>query len=300
MTFHTITGQIEPVPPFDFEKSLDFLGLFPPTKNEQTLAARSLTKAMIVNGHPLVFQVKPAGSVENPRLEYRLFSQQPLEPETHEAAINRVTFFLSLNDDLTPFYKLGQSDGAFAPIIERFYGYHQVKFLTPFENACWAVLTQRNRIPLARKMKQALVEKFGAGLQLNGVQYWAFPEPVQLAGISPKVLASVIQHEQKAEYLAAVAEAFSHQSEEFMQTASFDEVNNWLQAIKGIGAWSAAFVLIRGLGRVERVSFIEKPLLKAIAQFYGPAHAISKTAQRLADRYGPWQGYWAHYLRVAS
>ena len=53
---------------------------------------------------------------------------------------NRLRFFLSLNDDLQPFYRIGLADPPFASVIECLYGLHQPKFLTPFELACWAIL----------------------------------------------------------------------------------------------------------------------------------------------------------------
>ena len=146
---------LHPTPPFDFNKTLDFLEGFSPTRGEQSLAARVLTKAIAVAGQVVVFQVASSGAVEAPRLECTLHSAQPLSPATLAAARDRLSFFLSLDDDLRPFYAIAKEDPAMAPEIQRLYGMHQVKFPTPFENAAWAVLTQRAPIPMARKMKQA-------------------------------------------------------------------------------------------------------------------------------------------------
>lgn len=41
---HTATGQLSPVAPFDFAKSLAFLGEFMPTRHEQTVSENSLVK----------------------------------------------------------------------------------------------------------------------------------------------------------------------------------------------------------------------------------------------------------------
>jgi hypothetical protein len=37
-TLYSQTGTLTPRPPFDFSKSLEFLGLFTPTKDEQILS----------------------------------------------------------------------------------------------------------------------------------------------------------------------------------------------------------------------------------------------------------------------
>jgi DNA-3-methyladenine glycosylase II len=185
--------------------------------------------------------------------------------------------------------------------VRSWYGYHQVKFLTPFENACWAILSQRNPMPVARKMKQALVVKVGNRINVNGDVHWAFPEPNQVASLSVDELSSLIHNQRKAQCLSAVAQAFSEVDETFLRTADYDEVNAWLQSIKGIGEWSAAFVLIRGLGRMERLSITEKRLLESASKIYGQGRTLSKTdVQHIAQRYDPYPAYWAHYLRVAS
>src|SRR5205814_8636298 len=142
---------------------------------------------------------------KNPQLEYTLFSTQPITEETQNAVVERMTFFLSLKDDLQPFYRIGQEDADFSPIIELLYGYHQVKFLTPFENACWAVLTQRTPMPIAKKLKQALVERFGARLTIDDQRYSAFPEPARLAAAAPAELLDLVGNSRRAEYLHAVS-----------------------------------------------------------------------------------------------
>ena len=295
------TGTLTPTPPFDFSKSLQFLGIFGPTKNEQTVSTHSLTKAISIDGQTVVFQLTSIGTTEKPGLEYSLFSAKPFSQAMENAVVERITFFLSLKDDLQPFYRLGRADPDFAPIIEHLYGYHQVKFLTPFENACWAVLTQRNPMKIAQQTKQALVEKYGSSLEVSGSVYWAFPEPMQIAVVDESELSKMIRNDRRTEYLVAAARAFSEADEEFLKTASDEAVEAWLRNIKGIGEWSATFIMVRGLGRMERVPLTEARLFEAASRVYGHGEELSRDdLKRLADKYGLWQGYWAHYIRVAS
>jgi DNA-3-methyladenine glycosylase II len=298
---YTESGTLTPTPPFDFSKSLQFLGIFGPTKNEQTVSTHSLTKAISIDGQTVVFQLTSTGTTEKPGLEYTLISAKPFSQAMENAVVERITFFLSLKDDLQPFYRLGRADPDFAPIIEHLYGYHQVKFLTPFENACWAVLTQRNPMKIAQQTKQALVEKYGSSLEVSGSVYWAFPEPMQIAVVDESELLKMIRNDRRTEYLVAVARAFSEADEEFLKTASDEEVEAWLRNIKGIGDWSATFIMVRGLGRMERVPLTEARLFEAASKVYGHGEELNRDdLKRLADKYGLWQGYWAHYIRVAS
>jgi len=298
---YTESGTLIPAPPFNFDKSLNFLGVFMPTKQEQTISSHTLSKAISIDGQTIVFQLISIGTTENPQLEYTLFSTQPITEETQNAVVERMTFFLSLEDDLQPFYRIGQEDVDFSPIIELLYGYHQVKFLTPFENACWAVLTQRNPMKIAQKTKQVLIEKYGNHLDVNENVYWAFPEPIQIVVADESELLKVIRNDQRTEYLIATARAFSEVNEEFLKIAPDEEVEAWLRNIKGIGEWSATFIMVRGLGRMQRIPLTETRLLEAASKVYGHGEELSRDDLKcLAERYGSWQGYWAHYLRVGT
>lgn len=296
---HALTGQLFPTPPFDFDKSLDFLGFFAPMEGEQSLAGRALAKAVLIGGQVVVFQVAASGDAAAPRLGYTLHSDRPIDDRARAAAEDRIAFFLSAHDDLRPFYALARADPPFAALVERLYGYHQVKFLTPFENACWAVLTQRNPIALARPIKQALTERFGASLEVAGERYGAFPEAAALAGADPAELRALAGSDRRAEYLRALALAFADVDERWLRAAPYEQVEAWLRGIKGVGAWSATFVLLRGLGRMERLPVGEARLGQAVARVYGRPLGEAELAA-LAERYGAWRGYWAHYLRVAG
>jgi DNA-3-methyladenine glycosylase II len=298
---NTVFGTLIPTPPFDFDKSLNFLGVFMPTKQEQLISSHTLTKAISIDGQTIVFQLISIGTIENPQLEYTLFSAEPITEETQSAVVERMTFFLSLNDDLQPFYRIGREDADFVPIIEILYGYHQVKFLTPFENACWAVLTQRNPMKLAQKTKQALIEKYGNHLVVHGNNYLAFPEPIQIAVADYGEILKLIRNDRRTEYLFATARAFSEVDDEFLKTAPDEEVEAWLRNIKGIGEWSATFIMVRGFGRMEYIPLTETRLVEAASKVYGHGKELGREElKRLAERYGPWQGYWAHYLRVGT
>ncbi|WP_456833017.1 DNA-3-methyladenine glycosylase family protein [Deinococcus sp. UYEF24] len=280
------------------------MGDFAPTDGEQQLGARALTKAVRVQGQTVGFSLRASGSALTPELTCELFADQALKPGTGEAVRERARFFLSLDDDLTPFYALAEHDAPFKKVVQQLYGYHQVKFLTPFENACWAVLTQRTSGHLARVMKRNLVETYGGSVDCGSGLLWAFPEPADLGHVSAEELGAVVGNSRKAEYLAAAVQAFGQIKEDWLRQAPHDEVKTWLRSIHGIGAWSATFVLLRGLGRMENTLFEDsdsrftEEMTKAAARVYGPLSF--EVFQAHARRYGAWQGYWAHYLRAAG
>lgn len=298
MTLHTVEGRLAPVAPFDFSQSLKFLGLFTPAMGEQQIGDLTLTKATAFNGQTVVFRLRSVGTVDEPSLTYSLYSDMPIDDALRVAAEERIRFFLSLDDDLRPFYAVAETDPPFAPLVQDLYGYHQVKFQTPFENACWAILSQRNLISVSRRMKQGLTEAFGTALEVDGERCEAFPEPFALAMRSVDEINGVVRNLWKAEGLVSVARAFDNVDEVWLRSAPDDAVERWLLSIKGIGAWSATFILLRGLGRMRYVPIGDKWLMEAASMVYGQM-VTPEDMIRLSAPYGDYAGYWAHYLRAS-
>lgn len=292
---HNLSRQLRPTPPFSFDWTLRFISGFSPMKNEQTLTDHTLSKAVSIDSQAVVFRVKSVGTIEEPLLEYQLIAEQLLSEKLVAAVADRISFFLSLDDDLKPFYELAKKDPYFEGVAESLYGYHQVKFLTPFENVCWAILSQRNLMNVAQKMKAEFAVRYGSQLEVDGKIYPAFPEPARIAALSPAELESLFPNMRRGEYIWGAAQAFSKADEQFLRNGEYAEVYDWLRKIKGIGAWSASFIMLRGLGHMERLPEGENKVHQAANRFYGSEVDMVQAAKL----YGPYQGYWAHYLRVA-
>jgi DNA-3-methyladenine glycosylase II len=292
-------GLLKPLAPFDFSRSLEFLADFGPTQKEQEVKSGTLTKAFKSKGQTIAFEVTDKGTVENPKLQFTAYSEAKFTEEATELITDRISFFLSLQDNLKEFYEIAQKDQYIQPAINQFYGHKQVKFLTPFEIACWAILSQRIPMTVARKMKENLVKKLGGQITIKGVAYYSFPEPHDLVVASADLL-EMVPNKRKAEYLSSVAEAFCMVDDQWLRMAPYDEVHDWLTNIKGIGDWSANFVMIRGLGRMEELSNIEPQLALDVARIYsGKEGPISnEEVCKIAEKYGIWKGYWAYYIRI--
>jgi len=123
----------------------------------------------------LVFRLKDEGTVSEPVLSYTLFSYEEINEEVKYALLDRIKFFLSLDEDIKSFYALGSKDPNFAPVLDELYGLHQVKFLTPFEAAAWAVLSQRISMKVAHKMKKKHIDAVGDCIRIEGIDYRTFP-----------------------------------------------------------------------------------------------------------------------------
>jgi DNA-3-methyladenine glycosylase II len=290
-------GTIRPVAPFDFDQAIDFILTFPPMHGEQVVSEKSLTRAAWASQTPVAFKLSATGTVEEPEMRYELHADEPLSDTDAAGIVRRIGVYLSVHDDLRRFYELIDSDPPFVNVKRELYGYHQVKFLTPFENACWTILSQRNLLGVAQHMKRSLIEEFSAAVEFNGRQFWPFPGARAVVQASVEDLTRLLRNSRRAEYIHGAAAAFSEVDDAFLHEGSYDEVSRWLRAIPGVGPWSAAFIMIRSLGRMEHIPYDDHALQRVAEAIYGrPLPAEEMT--RLAEHYGDLQGYWAHYLRV--
>ena len=213
--------------------------------------------------------------------------------------MRRIEVYLSVSDDLRRFYELIDSDPPFAAVKQELYGYHQVKFLTPFENACWTILSQRNLLGIAQRMKRTLIEEFSASVEYEGREYWPFPGAKEVVRAGVDDLTRMLRNSRRAEYIHGAAVAFSEVDEAFLREGSYEEVSRWLRAIPGVGEWSAMFIMIRSLGRMEHIPYGDQTLMGIAGEVYGAGGPLpAEELRRIADHYGDLQGYWAHYLRV--
>lgn len=289
-------SRLHPLPvrqPFSFEHSLRFLDAFRPMAGEQRSSAGTLQKAVQIDGETIVFVVSEGES----GLMLEASSARARSPELEHKLIDRVRFFLSLDDDLLPFYALAEADPIMRPIISALHGYHQVKLMTPFENTCWAILSQRCPIPVARRMKDRLTDRFGGAL----LGHRAFPEPAALLKVDPGEIDATLGATlgPRGRRIASAAQAFAEVDERFLRGAPSEEVDRWLRKIDGVGPWSSAFIRLRGLGRTDDLIGSEAQLLPSIAAVYGPKVAARPIdVLRLGARYGDHRGTWALYVRT--
>ena len=286
-------------PPFSFAQTLSFIETFYARPYERVPAheqvvGKTLRRVVSVKKTPVLFEVEEGEG----GLELTLYAEQ-LDDTLIAATVDRVRFYLGLDDDLTGFYN--RADPVFQGVVTELYGYHMLRVLTPFEAACWALVQQRTPNAFAHKTMARLAEHFGGKLTHEGVTYTAFPEAAQLLDNPQARILDATNNTRKTERLLYLVGAFAGADETFLRTAPYAEVARWLLDIKGLGAWSVDFVALRGLGRTERVPWTDTGLLGAVSKVYTQGFEISSgSARELAERYGWSAGLWAHYLKTAA
>ncbi|MEC3974273.1 DNA-3-methyladenine glycosylase family protein [Amycolatopsis sp. H20-H5] len=287
----TISGVLPAAQPFDLRTSIRFLQGFGACKGDQIMTEDTLTKAIAVGGQAVVFRVSPAGA----GVDYVLRSDRPITASVRDEVLRKIDGYLSLSDDLTEFYTQAAGDHPdYARLVKALWGLHQVRFLTVAEIGVWAVLSQRTPKNVSTALKRRITQKFGRTISHDGLEYQAFPELTDLRQLEVADWVEIVKNTRKAEYLTSLVEGLLDIGEDYLSTASYTQATKALRGIRGVGEFSAAAILLRGLGRMDFVPLDMPAFADATAKVYGPGY----DNQRLRSRYGDNLGYWAYYLHT--
>lgn len=276
--------------PFDLGKSIRFLSGFRPMVDDQETDPKGITKALMVDGQTVVFKVEDSG---DHTLDCSLYSDRSISAKLKQTTAERISSFLSLEDDLDPFYEIiRKHDPQFLPVMNEMYGFHHVKFPSVLECAVWAVLVQHSPMVVSRKQKTAITERFGGVLNVGGKVLRSFPDHGRLAEAGFDEVAKVINNRRKAEYLVSLLNAYPDLDQERLMQTDYESAKRRLMEIKGIGEWSSTFILTRGMGRMEGLPSNLKKEIPRAAEVYDS----EMTVDRVKGIYGKWAGYWLLYL----
>lgn len=273
--------------PFSLDQTISFMRRFPPCQGDFVLSDVSIRGAVVSEGHDVSFEIRDRNGLEI-ELEGRTRSASALA-----RAARHARELVGADDSVESFYDAAAGDvRPFREIVRRLHGLHHVRFLTLAEVTVHAVLTQRTPIALASRQKRALRQAFGRGVG----ELVAFPSFEQLLDLGELDFLRVLRHPKKAAMLPTVLRGVHALGETRLREAPYAEASAALQAIAGIGPFSAAFILLRGLGRMDEVP-VEMPSFQSAAK---RVYGASFDPARVRARYGTNIGYWAHYLKVGQ
>lgn len=159
---------------------------------------------------------------------------------------------LGLKHDLGDFYQLAQKDPALHPLINQFLGLKPPRFPSIFEALVNAISCQQISLDAGLHIQNRLTEYFGNKHYEKEQVLYAFPSPYDLANCSIAELRAIGYSHNKSETLLRLASIMRDDAEfAHLENKSNNEVMSFLCQLKGIGRWSAEYVLLRGLGRVD-------------------------------------------------
>ena len=159
-----------------------------------------------------------------------------------------------------------------------------------FELAVRAVLGQQVTVAAARTLARRLVERFGAPITTP----WpdvdrVFPDPDQLAQIPVERIAELGIIRSRAAAIVALAQAWPQLTAQLAPRAAPQALIDSLQAIPGIGAWTAHYIAMRALGWPNAFPPNDVAVLKAMKQQFDTT--TQRAAEARAQAWQPWRAY---------
>lgn len=178
-----------------------------------------------------------------------LNDSMPIEKWQREVIVKYIREWFDLDNDLTPFYEMAKADPLLKMPAQKFYGLRVVGIPDLFEALCWGVLGQQINLVFAYSLKRQFVEGFGDSIEWNGKKYWVFPSYERIAQLTPTDLADIKMTVKKSEYIIGIARlmASGELSKEKLMKMTFKDAEKNLIKIRGIGPWTANYVLMRCL-----------------------------------------------------
>lgn len=276
---------------FNFAECLVHLGRSS-QENLYRLKGGALTKLLKLNGQLVLCRVTLAADAL--RIEFPLGA--PPEAEREMAASHIVDWF-DLETDLRSFYAMAETDPVLSRIVRQYYGLRVMGVPDLFEALVWAIMGQQINLAFAYTVKKRFVENYGESLVYGGQQYWTFPSAETIAVLDVGDLKALQLTGRKAEYILGIASAMANGDLEKGQLLQEGDMEASLLKIRGIGAWSANYVMMKCLHSQSAFPLADVGLHNALkAQLEMERKPTIDEITELAKNWEGWQAYATFYL----
>lgn len=302
-----MTGEgkiiLHPKPPYDLNKYIQTLGDF-------TSDGVNIFKKADLFGQAYYQRVIKVGD------KYTLFTAYQKTPADkpkiiiqYETKVNKkelkekLVWIFGSDESLKDFYRKAEKDPILSKVAKQLYGLLPIRTATVFEMVITAITEQQISLTVAVKIRKRLIEKFGQAIEVDGKKYYAFPTPEKLASLKPKNLLKIGLSRQKTSYIIGFSKqvASGKFDVEGLKKKSDKEVIEKLTKIKGLGIWTAEYVLARGLGRTDVFPADDLGVRTAIGRIYGTGKIVSaQKARKILAKWKPYRRYATFYLLCAG
>jgi DNA-3-methyladenine glycosylase II len=211
-------------------------------------------RVLVIGKSPVAMAVMQTRFGERPEIEVRISASRPQAVKAEVAAT--VTRMLGLDRDLSDFYRLASGDAHLRKLADSLRGMKPVRYATVFEALANAVACQLVSLSAGMYVLNRLTETFGIVGEINNgpAQMRSFPPAATIARSNPDALRALGLSRQKGEYLIGLAKlAIDPKDRDFASIEQLDDnaAIARLSKIRGVGRWTAEYVMLRGFGRIN-------------------------------------------------
>ena len=246
-----ITFSIDPVAPF----RLDLTAWALRRRSQNTVDrwdGATYRRVFPFDDIPIEVAVRQAWPPNTLRLQVTL-TGPGLRPEFKHKAKTLVGKMFGLHVDLASFYQMASHNAKLQILVENFRGVKPPCFPTIFETLCNAFACQQLSLSVGLELLSRLVCACGLTLEQNGEIQHAFPRPEDLLKLTPNTIQKLGFSGNKVSAFLELAESIFNGRISFDSLEKMDNkaVIGWLLKLRGVGRWTAEYVLLRGLKRLD-------------------------------------------------
>jgi DNA-3-methyladenine glycosylase II len=207
-------------------------------------------RVLIIGKSPVTIAAAQTRHGSRPEIEVTIAAARPQAVKDQVTGI--VTAMLGLNRDLSDFYLLARRDARLKELVDRLRGMKPVRYATVFEAFANAVACQLVSLSAGMHVLNRMTEAYGVRGGRPTVR--SFPPAAAIARTNHDTLRVLGLSRQKGEYLIGLAQmAIDPMDRDFasIEPLGDDDAIARLSKIRGVGRWTAEYVMLRGFGRVN-------------------------------------------------
>jgi DNA-3-methyladenine glycosylase II len=281
--------SITPIPPFRLDLTVWALRRRPDNAVDRW-DGRTYRRVLMIDSQAAEVAVHQVGGPGAPQLEVDLTGSH-LTVRQEELAKVLLERMLGVQKNLKPFYRLAMSDPRLRPLVEEFRGLKPPQFPTVFEAVVNGIACQQLSLLVGILLLSRLAQRVGVMSAIAKNASHAFPDATDLAGVKPLSLKSLGFSTNKSQALLDVSSAIR---DRHLNLESLFQLDNQvalerLVKLRGVGRWTAEYVLLRGLGRLDIFPGDDVGARKKLAQFLRKKKPLDYDGVRRAV--AGWQPY---------
>ncbi len=214
--------------------------------------ASTYRRVVSVEGGPLTLSVTQDGGFDAPRLSVLLAGQR-IDRRIELLGRDALNGLLGLTVDLSGFTAMAEQDRLLGPLAERMRGLKPPRFPSVFEALVNGVACQQLSLDVGVHLLNRLTAAHGRPASEDPDGPRAFPDPEQLATLQPEELKRHGFSLTKARTIVETARAIVAGDLDLEALEQLDDsaAIERLTRLRGIGRWTAEYVMLRGLGRLH-------------------------------------------------
>jgi len=285
------TLVLRPVPPFRLDLTVWAL-----RRRQRNLIDRwdgsTYRRVIVIEGRAIELAVRQRGPVASPSV---IVTTDPpprtlLERRRIRTAIDRL---LGLRIDLSGWYRMAASDARLRPLADKFRGMKPPRFPTVFEAVVNALACQQLSLEVGLELLNRLAALSSKRGSAKSDVHYAFPAPIDVGRLRKAELHAIGLSGQKVRALLDLVRAVTRRELDLEGLASSDDaiVRQQLMGLRGVGRWTAEYVLLRGLGRLHVFPGDDVGAQKRLTRWLEHPHLLDYAGvSRAVARWQPYAG----------